>query len=230
MDECPVSIHVMPARSSQLPFRDSYSASTARADSVGVFEQLFDERISLCVWQRTPDIQLEDYVRQAAPSLPPARLERVSLRWGMSETVLSDFPEGPQKAHLIDELRGLVDLFSTLADTRTVGVRIVATDTAMCPQFHTDRVSLRLLCTWAGAGTEWVERRDVVSVPQAAGALRLTEMPMRVGAVLNQMQCFDIGVFKGELWPVPDGYGVLHRSPPPRASTERRVLVSLDAL
>ena len=70
---------------------------------------------------------------------------------------------------------------------------------------HVDAVALRLLCTYAGLGTEW---RD------AAGAVR-------------RMTAGQVGLFKGSAWP-DRAPRILHRSPPvsrlPRARRSRLLL------
>ena len=65
-----------------------------------------------------------------------------------------------------------------------------------CRKFHIDAVGLRLLCTYAGAGTEWVNN----------------------GGTVRRMATMEVGVFKGSAY--PDGAPrVLHRSPPLSAGT-----------
>jgi hypothetical protein len=139
---------------------------------------------------------------------------------------LYDSADGLGKVRLATELSGLVDLFATLTDAQTVGVRMMATMQRECPRFHVDRVGLRLLCTWVGEGTQWLAHEDVVRE-------RLGHQPGGWGEVkksrakVQRMEPFAVGVLKGEGWPGNVGRGAVHRSPAPAT---RRVLVSLDAL
>ncbi len=221
---------MLPSTVSDSPPRSRFEDCSAHSDDVRIFERLFEDEISVCVWRRDPDPELTNYVRRVAPSLRPTRRERVSVRSGVSPIVLSDFPEAPQKRRLLEDLRGLVDLFATLADVDGVGVRIVCMNAPMCPRFHTDRVSLRLLCTWLGPGTEWVERSLLDEMSTASSLSPRIGTQSEAETVVHRMRCFDIGVFKGELWPRRATRAVLHRSPPLGSPTEHRVIVSLDAL
>jgi hypothetical protein len=122
-----------------------------------------------------------------------------------------------------------VDLFATLTDAQTVGLRVTATSRATCPRFHSDQVGLRMLCCWLGEGTEWLAEEDVIRSPAECQdtVKRMPAGPVRPGAVVRHMHPFAVGVFKGDLWPGNQGRGAVHRSPQP---TGCRVFVSLDEL
>ena len=38
-----------------------------------------------------------------------------------------------------------------------VGLRLEIIERAMCPRFHVDHVGIRMLCTYRGPGTEWLD-------------------------------------------------------------------------
>lgn len=84
--------------------------------------------------------------------------------------------------------------------------RLEVVETDACRRFHADYVTLRLLCTYAGPGTQWC---------RAAAADAICEVP--TGAV---------GVFKGRM--LLDPPTVLHRSPPIVATGERRLVLAID--
>jgi hypothetical protein len=46
-------------------------------------------------------------------------------------------------------------------DADQVGFRLLSLSHPMCPGFHVDRVNLRLVYTYAGPGTEWLEHHSV---------------------------------------------------------------------
>jgi hypothetical protein len=85
-------------------------------------------------------------------------------------------------------------------------LRLEVIETDACRRFHADYVTLRLLCTYVGAGTEWHH----VDIPDA-----VERVP--TGAV---------AVFKGRL--MLDPPSVLHRSPPIMASGGRRLVLAID--
>jgi Protein of unknown function (DUF1826) len=205
---------------------ESVGRSVRVAESAGVFEQLFEEEVQLCIWKRASDEILGAYLdRAVCPGGWERRMEVSIAEPSLAEAVqglLAGFEGGLGRVRLTTELLSLIDLFATLSDSQRVGVRMVATERRTCPRFHADAVGLRLLCTWVGEGTEWVAEEEVIrpDTGSAAG-------PVRAGAAVHQMPPFAVGVFKGDLWPGNDGCGAVHRSPQP---TGWRVFVSLDGL
>jgi hypothetical protein len=79
-----------------------------------------------------------------------------------------------------------------------------------CRKFHVGSVGLRLLCTYAGPGTEWIEP----------------------GGNIRRMTTMEVAVFKGSAF-LGAGPRVLHRSPPVSSGTfvdQSRLVLCIDAL
>ena len=213
---------------------ESAGRSARLADSAGVFEQLFEEQVQLCIWRRAPDEILRAYLERSVRSGAWERRMEVSVREpSLDEKVrglLAGFEEDLGRVRWATELLCLIDLFAALSDTQRVGVRMVATSRCTRQRFHTDAAALRLLCTWVGKGQEWVAREDGVAM--ATGSMSVSNgSPVAgrayAGAIVHRMDTFAVGVFKGEGWPGNQGRGAVHRSPQPADS---RVWVSLDSL
>jgi hypothetical protein len=177
------------------------------ADHPGVFERIFDDAVTVCVWNRRPDLLLAEYLQDSVGAGGWERRACVEPAEPRFDELLVGFEADVGRVRWETELRALVDLFATLTDANTVGLRMTATNRATCPRFHCDQVGLRLLCAWVGEGTEWLAQGD--------------------GDVVRQMEPFAVGVFKGDLWPGNVGRGAVHRSPQP---VGWRVFVSLDEL
>jgi hypothetical protein len=101
----------------------------------------------------------------------------------------------------------------------------------MCPRFHVDRVPCRLVCTYGGLGTEWLEDSFVERSKLGRGANGLADEES--GAILDleaieKMPSFAIGLLKGSAWEGNELNGVVHRSPSLNAATPRRLFLSLD--
>ncbi len=225
-----MSEQVDPACLAAAPLRFASVGSAAfLADHPGVFERIFADDVTVCVWNRQPDPILASYLREHASHGSWERRARVEVAEPHFEELLAGFEADVGRVRWVTELTDLVELFATLTDANTVGLRVTATDRATCPRFHSDQVGLRMLCTWLGEGTEWLVEEDVKrdanglrhrSVDRAAG-------PVRAEGVVRQMRPFAVGVLKGDAWPGNEGSGAVHRSPQPAG---RRVFVSLDAL
>ena len=101
---------------------------------------------------------------------------------------------------LIEDAARLAGLFCTAMDLGTFELRLEVVRTDSCRKFHADYVTARLITTYVGEGTDWLEQ---------AGARRVTE-----GAepeYINRLAAFDVGLFKGKL---ATDQPAIHRSPP----------------
>jgi hypothetical protein len=172
--------------------------------NLAAVEAVFDPYVHLVVWQRAGD---EDVAQRAACwPLAAGRVIRSiridNLELPALESMLSLPPHSPFAA----DVKLLAELFATITGADSVGVRIDVTDRATCPRFHSDHVTLRLMTTYRGPGTQWMQDGKT-----------------------QQADAGDVLFAKGDLWPDLHCGPCVHRSPEPRPG-ESRVLLTLDAL
>jgi len=65
---------------------------------------------------------------------------------------------GKQRAALADDILGLICGMLAVFDWRRVDVRLDVANHQLCPKFHCDDLTVRLMTTYAGPGTEYVHR------------------------------------------------------------------------
>lgn len=109
---------------------------------------------------RTPGVNLSIWHREPVPV--PGELLRQPLRFD------GEAPEAAELVRAIPELgpmaADIVRLwkrFGQIAGTRHPRVRLERVDDDGCALFHADSLRVRMLCTYAGAGTEWLDNDDV---------------------------------------------------------------------
>ncbi len=188
-----------------------------------VLTEIFQDGVNLAVWQRRLPAQIEDFASLA-----------VSLGQSLADQRVLDVNEHepPQLPGLLQEaadlqgyegfvadVKWLVSAYTCLLGARRVGLRLRVLQGAMCPRFHVDNVPLRLLTTYVGPGSEWLEEGVVERV-----GLHLAAAPVDN---IRSLKPGDVAVLKGEKWLGNEGAGLIHRSP---ASEQRRLLLSLDWL
>jgi hypothetical protein len=147
--------------------------------------------------------------RQLASNLPPVPGRLFAARSAFAE-----------------ELSRLTEVFAEVAGTTTVRIKLEVERGDRCRYFHTDRIGLRLLCTYMGPGTEWVpdEFADRSALRGGDNAAIVPD-PRRV----KRLAPFWIGLFKGDLHPDCSGRGCIHRSPPfGRPRNAARILLTID--
>jgi hypothetical protein len=130
----------------------------------------------------------------------------------------------PAFAHpaLRRELAFLLELYGDLLGCTAIGLRIERLERAMCPGWHVDRTGIRLLRTWCGPGTQWLDDPwiDPRGLPGSAAGATAT----------GQARPFDILLLKGSAWQGNAAGGAIHRSPQVDPGSGPRILVALDAL
>lgn len=115
---------------------------------------------------------------------------------------------------LMDDAADLARRFCAALDLATVELRLEVVRTDSCRKFHADYVTARLITTYSGEGTDWLDAADAARV--AAGA-----EPRRI----NRLAAFHVGLFKGKL---ASDHPAIHRSPPIAGTGAARLLLVLN--
>jgi hypothetical protein len=149
--------------------------------------------------------------------------------WQGTETVRAGqrpdaacLPPGPNRDSLVDHIDLLAEVLVELLDCPAVGLRFARVDRPMCPFWHTDRVGVRLLFTYCGRGTQWLD-------DQAIDRTRLPEV-REASLPFVEAQAGEIVLLKGSAWPGNGKLGAVHRSPAVDPDSPARALVTLDPL
>ncbi len=204
-------------------------SDVAEVASLTGLVRIFEPEIQLCHLPRSPDPLIERYLA-AAPRLGEGFRQVVEVRQGCAADLLPDLP-GRQA--LINDMAFIVAVYGDLLGCHRVALRLEVIRRAMCPRFHVDRTGIRLLCTYRGPGTEWLESEaaDRERLGHAAGGLDDEHSGLiRSNAGVGQVAPFAIALLKGELWQGNDHRGAIHRSPAVPEPDAPRVLLALDAV
>lgn len=119
------------------------------------------------------------------------------------------------------DIRRLAQGFAELIGSDIVRIRLEALVGDGCARWHADAVGLRLLCTYHGPGTEWLD------LPGGAATARA--LPIGgFGAGARRLRAGDVAILKGEDYPGQAGQGCIHRSPPRRGRADARLLLCID--
>lgn len=198
----------------------------AFADTPMVLSEVLQDGVNLAVWQRRLPAHIEDFARLLL-SLDEPLADTRTLDIGKEgevpalDGIASAYADLVGYEGFIADLGWLVGAYACLLDARSVGLRLRVLDSAMCPRFHVDHVPLRLITTYAGPASEWLEEG-------AIDRRRLGQVEVDPAHV-QRLACGDVALLKGEKWLGNEGAGLVHRSPSP-ANGERRLILTLDWL
>jgi len=189
--------------------------------------------LNIGLWPRTLPPAIARRFAEAATAGSFAIEAEVDLAFpDQARRVAASLADPGLEAFVWDDLRRLLPTFAAITGETRLVVRLDTVRDGMCEKLHADYVTLRMLCTYAGPGTQWVDAADVVY-----GNLRRTDVPLeeanasilRHPAALRQVSPGDVLALKGEDWPGGAGRGAVHRSPPMGDSTPPRLLLRIDA-
>jgi hypothetical protein len=186
--------------------------------------------INLAIWRRTLPADLAASVaahrdRPIAGEMWFDACAAASTIEAGFASLLADVTAADRTLWRVD-IETLVAQFAELSGAHVVRATLETVTGPGCRKFHVDHVGLRLLCTYDGAGTQWVADSAVERPMLAIGD---NEDVVADPAAIEALATGDVGLFKGEAWPGNAGRGIVHRSPPVRGARHRRVLLCLDA-
>ena len=167
-----------------------YSAeSWRRVSAIAQLADIFDPMVQVCSWQRAIDTNIATYVTDAAGHRN--QQSREVLNTG-DRAQLVDLPPGEGAELLRDDVALLTEILCELVDCPSVGLRFASVENAMCPRWHVDRVPIRMLCTYSGPGTEWLE-------DQGVDKAHLSD-PEIVDGACQRAASGEVVLLKGALW------------------------------
>jgi Protein of unknown function (DUF1826) len=189
----------------------------------------FAPDVQIVVLRRTLDAELADEAERLSQEAGFRLLRRERTEDLARSGLTHALPAYPALAR---DLAYWAEVLGELVGAPEMGIRLACVDHAMCPRFHVDRVTFRTVCTYRGAGTEYVAHSQVDRrwLGLAAGSLRDEETGLlRSPHAVRAARPGDLVLLKGEAFPGNQGRGAVHRSPAASAAAPRLVL-TLDGL
>ncbi|MEP4889510.1 MAG: DUF1826 domain-containing protein [Aliiglaciecola sp.] len=202
------------------------------SDDINVLTRIYEQNVNIAIWQR----QLSAAVIADVENLLETTSSLNKSAFIHAKTINEDIRDALTLHNagdaFIDYTAELVDIFCTLFELDEVGFRLRILDAPMCPRFHVDHVPCRLVTTFAGKGTQWLEHDKVNRDKLGHGSKGLEDGVSGLYAQrtdIKSMNTGDVALLKGETWMGNDLAGVVHRSPAYEAK-QNRLLLTLDFL
>ncbi len=190
---------------------------------------ILDPGVNLWLWRRDLDADVVDAAAQAAAHAPHSTrvVTPIDDRHAAIDRMLEAHhtPAGPARTRLAQDMASLAFLFARVSGLARVQVRLDAAVSEACPLFHVDSVPLRLLCTYVGAGTEWLADADADRDELGLQGRSITRAntAIRGDAHVRRVPSGWVAICKGRRFGDATA-GVVHRSPDP-AGVPRLLLV-----
>lgn len=175
----------------------------------------------LVIWQRALPSRLHSWLdRIDASCLPDTRILvrpgdlRAALQPHLDDCGL---PQGDLRDLFVQDVGDLVSTFSKVTRSDLVDVRLERVSHDACWKFHRDCVEARLLTTYRGPATEWV---------QPIHGERALREQKRFRGPIERLGIHDVAIFKGSC--AGPGSGIVHRSPAVAGTGRTRLLLCLN--
>ena len=130
--------------------------------------------------------------------------------------VLLGLPPGPMRDWFHTDLQELVVSFGRVAGVRRFRLVAGPVRNDSCRRFHVDHLRLRLITTYLGPGTEWVDQGNVdftaLDHPESCDCDNPPSLVRDEGKI-QRATAGDVLLMKGDLYS-NDVRGQVHRSPP----------------
>ncbi|CAH1202536.1 conserved hypothetical protein [Candidatus Nitrotoga sp. BS] len=210
-------------RSQQLPEMEPSSELLRLID-------IFEPKTQVVVVRRDPDPVIDAYLAAIVPRMGSGFRHVLKSGLPVPHHLL---PSHTGQEAFVADLNQLVGVYADLLGCPSIGLRLEVMNRAMCPRFHVDHVGIRLLCTYRGPATEWLE--DACADRSKLGPASSEVCDENSGVITNpagihRAAPFSIVLLKGSRWQGNEDSGIIHRSPIVPFNTAPRVLLALDAL
>ncbi len=213
-------------RMSALP-QESPLPRQAFGEDPQVLAEVLRDGVNLAVWTRRLNPALRDFAAALVRNRPglalSQTLEMEEERLPALDGLL-DARQLPGQADFLDDLGWLVEAFFCLTGARRIGLRLRVLDKPMCPRFHVDHVPLRLVTTYQGAASEWLDESGLDR--RLLGGAQADVVDEQL---IHSLSTGDVALLKGERWEGNEGAGLVHRSPRAEPGLAR-LLLTLDWL
>lgn len=177
--------------------------------------------VDLVCWQRELDRPLTSWIANLGNHLLPHLRLLVHPR-DIQQALPAELdacgtPACLERDQLVADVQHLAKAFADITASPLVDLRLEAVDGDACWKFHRDCVEARLITTYRGAATQWVQPAD--------GARAIRQQRDYTGPI-EDMGVYDVAIFKGSC--AGEGSGIVHRSPPIAGSGQIRLLLVIN--
>jgi hypothetical protein len=183
-------------------------------------DRILEAETSLVLWPRVLDGSISSWLDSVLRNHEPTGRVLVTPKVvGRALRQITDeagIPDSPESRWLLGDVADLVGLFARVSGWAMVDLRVETITHDACWRFHRDVVPFRLVTTYHGRGTQWVDSRD------EEGALRDQK---DYAGPLNELTPGQVALFKGSL---SARGGIVHRSPPMAGTGRARLFVCLN--
>jgi hypothetical protein len=192
----------------------------ALSTDAAILSAVLSPAINLAIWERRLSSDLanviagEDWTRLGAVRLTGQVSELSCL---LVDGLAAKGISASGASMLAEDITALARCCATVMDGETLDVRLEMITGNSCRKFHADYVTARLITTYCGRATEWID---------AVEAERFAAIGAVSSEAIRRLKVGEVALFKGRFWSPDDA--IIHRSPPIEGTGEVRLLLVIN--
>ena len=207
------------------------SPEYAEGMSSEVLRDILSGGVSLAVWAREPLAACEPAIRAllSVPFRGDWKAPSADVLVVGIERVTKGAATSNATTALARDIGALSKLFGSIAGTKHPRVRLERVEDDGCALFHADTLEMRLLCTYAGPGTEWLDcdnlRREQLGT-QGRTLEEANDAIVIDPANIRSIAAWHVAVFSGRAR--ESAQALVHRSAPVSHPKDFRLRLCID--
>lgn len=200
------------------------------SENMSVLDEILETGINVVSWERKPILDITTYLKDPlwksfnewemylkGPQMLPHLIEDLKKHLPVY---------GEEKNPLIEDIEILIKKSFSLEPHNPLHIQFSKVENGMCRLFHVDHLRLRLLCSYRGDGTQWLENTNVNRKGLGKGC---NHKIIKDAMEIRTAKAYDVIFLKGEKFPRNEKNGVVHRSPPLHSPDKWRLLLKIDS-
>lgn len=193
-------------------------------------KKISDEKYNIAILERQKDTDIDDLLNKLLDSDFNEKMYFSSISSQVKKIIdnkLSNYKYLNEKGYqkFLNDIDNTVKYFSQLSELRNIEVLFGIVNTTQCPLFHYDSNYLRLICSYKGKGTLWLENNNVNF---DVFGKKSNDKIVKDKSKINSVDEYDIAILKGTKFH-KNNSAVIHKSPE-LSIGEKRIVLRLDAI
>ncbi|MCH2197593.1 MAG: DUF1826 domain-containing protein [Flavobacteriales bacterium] len=203
-----------------------HSSTAVRNWAIGhspdTLEYILNNEVNIAIYERSIDpfqAEIDRLIDSRADLRVSGNIDTI-LDQIISESVLG------ADSKVLKDIQSQLDLFQEITGVRQFRLLLAVVNSNMCRRFHSDVNDLRLLCTYSGPGTLWLENENVNR--KALNCHGGNEDIVLNEEEIRQATTGSVVLLKGSRYPQRGIEAIVHRSPTIEESRINRLLLRID--
>lgn len=187
--------------------------------------QIQDQNTSIAILERDIshlEIEVKEYIQHKKPTLDI--FGKINDITEMVNQLFCSYSE--TYTNLPKDIIENVELFLNVSNASECKLKFMQVENDMCRRFHTDINELRMICTYFGPGTEWLNQDNVnfYALRNPKENLEIAIDPLKI----NRVKTGDVCIMKGELYQHDIVSACIHKSPTIENNQQKRLILRID--